>query len=62
MNHQELLEAAIDKLRQASFQSHNGHFDMTRQGGRGCPECIRARKLRDQAEELLCAWREARGN
>lgn len=56
----EQLEAKIARLREAlelyknaSYQSHNGHWDMTMQGGVGCPECIRARELRVKADEIL---------
>ena len=39
--------------RQASYQSHSGHWDSTMQGGKGCPECIRANDLRKEADELM---------
>jgi hypothetical protein len=48
----ELLEKAFFIALDAAYQSHNGHWDMTGQGGRGCPECIRASELRNKAREL----------
>lgn len=53
-----VLEGALELYKQASCQSHNGHFDMTGQSGNGCPECIRARELREQAEAVLLAGKE----
>lgn len=37
----------------ATYQSHNGHWDATMQGGRGCPECIRAREARENCDAIL---------
>ena len=51
------LEQACALLRDASQQSHSAHFDRTMQGGIGCPECIRARQLREQANAALARWR-----
>ena len=39
--------------REASFQSHAGHWDSSGTGGANCQECIRARRLRSQADKLL---------
>lgn len=47
------LREALELYKNASYQSHNGHWDMTMQGGKGCPECIRARELRVKADEIL---------
>lgn len=47
------LREALEIYKNASYQSHNGHWDMTMQGGAGCPECIRARELRVKADEIL---------
>lgn len=44
---------ACELFEKASYQSHSGHWDETMQGGRGCPECLRARALREEAEALL---------
>lgn len=40
-------------MREATYQSHNGHWDSTMQHGAGCPECIRARGLRAKADKIL---------
>lgn len=61
------LESAVVRLRircaayenayriayQATFQSHTGHWDKTGQGGRGCPECVRAREARENCDAAL---------
>lgn len=47
------MNEAIQLYRDASFQSHSDHWDTTRQGGKGCPECIRANKLRDAADKIM---------
>ena len=52
MNEQ-LIRAAFYKMREASFQSHNGHWDMTGGAGSGCPECVRAGKLREEADSMF---------
>lgn len=44
---------ACQLYREASIQSHNGHWDETMQHGAGCPECIRAGELRNRADKLL---------
>lgn len=56
----EWLEAQVERLRQAcdiyrnaSFQSHSGHWDSQQTHGRNCPECNRADELRRQADEVL---------
>lgn len=49
----EALEQALELYKQASYQSHTGHWDKTMQHGAGCPECIRARELREQAQQVL---------
>lgn len=48
----EIAKAAVI-YRDASIQSHSSHFDSTQQGGKGCPECIRANKMREQADEIM---------
>jgi hypothetical protein len=52
MNADKLVEA-YRLAREASFQSHPGHWDRTGQSGTGCPECIRASRLRDEAHKLF---------
>lgn len=49
------MREAITLLRDASYQNHTGHFDKTGGSGSGCPECIRARDLRDKADAILRA-------
>lgn len=51
--HVATLVQAGNLYRQASFQSHSGHWDSTMQHGKGCPECIRANDLRKQADEMM---------
>lgn len=48
-----LLRQACEIYRDASYQSHTGHWDSTMQHGAGCPECIRARKLRAKADAIM---------
>jgi hypothetical protein len=48
-----ILLKVIGLLKEASNQSHNGHWDKEGNSGRTCPECIRARELRDKADKLL---------
>lgn len=61
---EELVEAhdrykeACKLYREASIQSHNGHWDGTMRGGLGCPECLRAKELRQRADKLLEAGYE----
>lgn len=49
------MREAIALLRNASQQSHTAHFDKTGGSGSGCPECIRARDLREKADAILRA-------
>ena len=42
-------------LREASFQSHSGHWDNTGGSGSGCSECIRSYELMNEAEALTKA-------
>ena len=49
----EAYEAAYGIAYQATYQSHNGHWDKTMQGGSGCPECIRAREARENCDAAL---------
>ena len=46
-------EAAYGIAYQATYQSHNGHWDSTMQGGLGCRECIRAREARENCDKAL---------
>lgn len=54
----DLLEKACSLYKSASYQSHSGHWDPTGRSGGGCPECIRARTLRDEADALVLEARE----
>ena len=54
----EKLTNAFEMMTLASLQSHNGHWDSEGNAGRTCPECIRARELRDSARKL---WAEGVG-
>ena len=49
----ELMEQAFEKMKEASFQSHYGHWDREGTRGLNCPECIRAKELRHEAAELM---------
>jgi hypothetical protein len=49
------LAEAFQIMRDASFQSHYGHWDRDGTGGLNCPECIRSRELRERADELAQA-------
>jgi hypothetical protein len=56
----EQLQAKINRLieacslfRYASIQRHNGHWDPTMQRGSGCPECLRADKLREKGDAIM---------
>ncbi|MBF0102060.1 MAG: hypothetical protein HQK77_14250 [Desulfobacterales bacterium] len=49
--HFKILKDAFLKMREASFQSHTGHWDKEGTGGINCPECIRASELRKEADE-----------
>ena len=46
-------ERAFGIAYRATYQSHNGHWDRTMQGGTGCPECIRAREAREDCDAAL---------
>ena len=52
-------EAAYGIAYQATYQSHNGHWDSTMQGGIGCRECIRAREARENCDRALREGLEA---
>ena len=49
----QLLRHACEIYKSASYQGHNSHWDLTMSGGAGCPECIRARELREEADKLI---------
>ena len=49
----EAYEAAFNIAYRATYQSHNGHWDRTMQGGAGCPECIKAREARAECDTVL---------
>jgi len=48
----EALALAFAKMTEASYQGHSSHWDSTMQHGAGCPECIRASRLRDEAKVM----------
>lgn len=48
-----LLYEACYLYERASYQLHSGHFDSTLCGGLGCPECIRAKELRNKADTII---------
>ena len=48
-----LYEKSFQKMRQASEQSHNGHWDSKMTSGANCPECIRANGLRKEADDIF---------
>lgn len=52
-------EAAFGIAYQATYQSHNGHWDSTMRGGAGCRECIRAREARENCDAELRRGLEA---
>ena len=52
-NENRRLKKACELYRQASIQSHSGHWDPTGKWGAGCPECNRASQLRSEAEAAL---------
>ena len=54
----ERLKEICDIYRDASLQSHIGHWDETGGGGSGCPQCIRASELRKRADALRAAVEE----
>lgn len=47
------LEAACKLYREASIQSHSGHWDREMTHGLNCPVCQRARELRKEADAIL---------
>jgi hypothetical protein len=47
------VEEAYHKMREAAFQNHSAHFDKTGGSGAGCPECLRIRSLRREAEKIF---------
>jgi len=49
----EKITKAFLLMRDASFQSHSGHWDKEGTGGRNCPECIRSRELREEADMMF---------
>lgn len=49
----DVITRALALYRAASQQGHSTHWDSTQQHGAGCPECKRAMRLRDRADELL---------
>ena len=49
----ERMMKCIGLLRQASCQSHIGHWDRQGTHGQNCPECLRTRALRERAEAAL---------
>ena len=49
----DLMEAAFLKMKEASYQSHSGHWNREGTRGLNCPECIRANKLRKEACDLF---------
>lgn len=54
----DLLKKACSLYKNASYQNHSGHWDPTGRSGGGCPECRRARILRDEADILVLQARE----
>ena len=49
-----ILIEAYTKAREASFQSHTGHWNREQPDGTtACSECIRSRALRKEAEDLF---------
>lgn len=54
----DLLEKACFLYKNASYQNHSGHWDPTGRLGGGCPECKRARILRDEADILVLQARD----
>lgn len=49
----EAYETAYGIAYQATYQSHNGHWDATMRGGLGCRECIKAREARENCDAAL---------
>ena len=54
-----LFKAAFIKMKEASYQSHSGHWDPEGTGGENCPECIDAREKREAANKLFDQAKEA---
>lgn len=54
----DLLEKACFLYKNASYQNHSGHWDPTGRSGGGCPECMRAMTLRDEADILVLQARD----
>ena len=48
----DILRKAYELLRTATFGAHSAHFDPTHGSGSGCPECIRMREIRAEADNL----------
>jgi len=48
-----LYRKAYEKMSEAADQSHTGHWDLQGTHGRNCPECIRTRELRREADALF---------
>ena len=47
------LLKACRLYKRASVQGHYGHWDSMGTFGANCPECIRARELREKANAIL---------
>lgn len=54
----DLLKKACSLYKNASYQNHSGHWDPTGRSGGGCPECMRAMTLRDEADILVLQARD----
>lgn len=46
---------AYEIAREATLQSHSGHWDPTGGSGSGCSECQRARNARAECDEILAS-------
>lgn len=53
--HFKLLKEAFLIMKNASYQSHTGHWDIQGTHGANCPECLRANQLRKEASEKWAA-------
>jgi hypothetical protein len=49
----DLMIKAYKLMRDATFQSHTGHWDSLGTHGVNCPECVRANKIREEADRLF---------
>jgi hypothetical protein len=49
----DLMIKAYKLMKEASLQNHTGHWDRTGQSGKGCEECIKTTKLREEADRLF---------